>query len=891
MPDTLYLIDASGYIYRAYHALPPLTTTAGLPTGAVYGYAHLILRFLEDKKPTYIAAAFDASRESFRTEELATYKGTRPEMPSDLVPQVPLIREVTQAFRIPILVSAGIEADDLIASAAQKAKAKGLDVLILSGDKDLMQLIDDKVSLYDPIRHKLYGPNEVVEKFGVPPSLIPDLLGLMGDSSDNLPGVPGIGEKTAAELLKTFGSLENVLSSVDQISGPKRKEALKNHANDARLSKRLATLRLDAVVPEEMEAYRFKGIDTAAVKPLFAKLEFSRLIVQATNQSTREDFDTKKYRTVTEPLEIASEVAKIKQSGEYCLTLGLTNPDPQKADITGFALASAPGDVCYIPVAHRYLGAPRQPSLEDVLRVLRPLFEDETVKLYGFNVKEAYIALGRLGVKLPLPSCDAMLASYLLAPDETHTLPIVSQRHLGHEPKSIEEFLGKGKKQQSFEELEINKATEYSGECADVSLRLCKALPQKLEEAGLLKLLVDLEHPISLLLAKVESNGVAIDTDYLKKMSQKLGEELGALEKKCHDIAGVSFNVNSPKQLQEILFEKLKLPVVKKTKTGPSTDSSVLEELDHPLTRAILELRHISKLKSTYLDTLPLIVNPRTGRIHTSFNQAVAATGRLSSTDPNLQNIPIRSELGKAIRKGFIAGTGNVIVSADYNQIELRLLAHFSGDPVFVASFSAGEDIHRRTAAELLNKKIQDVTPDERRLSKTITFGLIYGMGAFRLKQELGISQSEASTYIEKYFQRYARVKAFFEEVLEKARASGEVRTILRRRRLFTELNNTNRQIRANAERMATNSGIQGSAADIMKMAMLRVDAAMQQEKLTAKMILQVHDELLFDAPPSEVDTLKALAKREMEAIRQVLDLRVPLLVDVGSALNWADAH
>jgi DNA polymerase I len=891
MSDTLYLIDASGYIYRAYHALPPLLTSNGTPTGAVYGYAHLILRFLEDKKPAYIAAAFDASRETFRTEEFAAYKAHRPPMPQDLAPQVQPIRDVTQAFQIPMLISPGNEADDIIASVAKVACELGLNVVILSGDKDLMQLVNDKISLFDPIRNKHYGPSEVVEKFGVEPKLITDLLGLMGDTADNLPGVPGIGEKTAAELIKTYGTLENVLASVDKISGPKRKEALLKHADDARLSKRLATLRDNVEVPKELEAYRFKGIDMNLVKPLFAKLEFSRLIVQASNQGQKQEIDKSKYKTITSLPELEALGALIRQSQECSISLTLTSQDLQRAELIGVSLCYAPGESAYIPLTHRYLGVPKQLSMSEFSSVIKPLLEDTNIKRYDHNLKEATIILGRYQIQMTALSCDVMLASYLLDADESHDLSTISQRQLGHELRSLDELLGKGKKQLNFDELELARATEYSAEQADIIFRLAKLLPPKLEEAKLLSLLTDVEHPIATLLAKIESNGVAIEVDYLRKMSQKLGEEISALEKTCHEIAGIAFNVNSPKQLQEILFEKLKLPIIKKTKTGPSTDSSVLEELDHPLTKAILELRHLSKLKGTYLDTLPEMINPRTKRLHTSFNQAVAATGRLSSVSPNLQNIPIRTEIGKGIRKAFIASPGNVIISADFNQIELRLLAHFSEDPVFVEAFKNGEDIHRRTAAGLLNKPINEVTPEERRLSKAVTFGLIYGMGAFRLKQEIGTSQSEAQAYIDKYFQRYARIKAYFEEVLEKARASGEIRTIMNRRRSFTELNNANRQLRANAERMANNSGIQGSAADIMKVAMLRVDSAMTQAKLTTRIILQVHDELVFETPQEEVEAIKALAKTQMESMSQEFQLRVPLLAEVSAGTNWADAH
>jgi DNA polymerase I len=888
MADTLYIIDASGFIFRAYHALPSFSTSAGVPTGAVLGYTTMLLKLLADYKPVYLAAAFDAARDTFRTAEYSDYKANRPDLPLDLAPQFPLIFEVTKAFAIPLLLAQGFEADDLIATLAKKARAGGLEVVILSGDKDLMQLVGEGVWLHDPIKQKRYGPKDVEEKLGVTPAQVPDFLGLMGDASDNIPGVPGIGEKTAAELLKAYGSLEKVLESVEEIKGPKRKEALKAHAEDARLSKRLATLRDDAPVAGEPGDYKYPGFDPLVVKPVFAKLEFHKLAAQMAPTSKIE----RKYRTIFTREDFEAELAKIRERGEFAVDLETTSIDPHRAEIVGIALSSREGDASYTPISHRYLGAPQQLPLKEALPLLKPILEDPKLRLYGQHSKYERVIFRAYGVEMAPVAIDTMLASYVLDPTESHSLSAISQRELGHDMIVYEDVTGRGKKQIGFDEVDVVRATEYSGEDADVTFRLAKLLPPKVEAAGLMKLLVEVEQPLSSLLAKIEANGVVVDVEYLRRMSQKLGAELLVLEKRCQELAGVEFNVNSPKQLQEILFERLKLPVVKRTKTGPSTDSSVLEEIEHPLAEAILEQRQLAKLKGTYLDTFPSLVNPRTGRIHTSFNQAVAATGRLSSSEPGLQNIPVRTEIGRDIRRAFIAPPGHTIVSTDYSQIELRLMAHFSGDGAFMEAFQKGEDIHRRTAAEIFSKKLEEVTPDERRASKTIVFGLIYGMGAFRLKRQLGgIHQAEAQAYIDRFFARYSGVKGYFDGVLASARASGEIRTILGRRRAIPDLNSPNRQVRSNAERMATNSPLQGSAADIMKLAMLRVDEAMQREGLKSKMTLQVHDELLFEAPEAEVQAIGALAKREMEAVGVSLGLRVPLIVEVGAGANWADAH
>lgn len=887
MSDTLYLIDASGYIFRAYHALPPLMTKEGVPTGAVYGYAALILRLLQEQRPVYLAAAFDASRDTFRVAEYADYKANRPEMPADLSPQIPLIHEVTRAFRIPILVEKGFEADDLIASAAQRAQSLGLKVVILSGDKDLMQLVNERVVLHDPIRQKVYGPAEVVEKFGVPPSQIADLLGLMGDSSDNIPGVPGIGEKTGAELLKTYGSLEKILDGVDQMKPSKRRDSLKAHAENARLSKRLATLNPAAPTPEALDAYRFPGIDTAAAASLFTRLEFHKLAGQIAPQARVE---RGAYRVLPDLDALRAEVEALRQRGSCALSFEPSD-DTSAAVLVGLSLCGAEGQAAYLPLLHRYLGAPSQPSPKDALAVLAPLLVDPGVKRFHCEAKRDRLLLARYGVPVGPEAVDVALASYLLQPDDAHDLLSIARRHLGHELRPRAELLGKGKKQLAFEELEVPRAAEYAAERADVIFRSAALLPPLLEAAGLSSLLYEVEQPLSTLLAEIEQQGVALDVDHLRAMSQRFGEQMQAIEARCHQLAGQEFNVGSPKQLQEILFEKLKLPVAKRTKTGPSTDSAVLEELDHPLAKAILEHRALSKLKGTYLDALPALVNPKTKRIHTSFNQTVAATGRLSSSDPNLQNIPVRTEAGKEIRRAFIAPPGTALVSLDYSQIELRLLAHFSKDESFVAAFRANEDIHRRAAAEIFHKSIQEVSADERRISKTITFGVIYGMGAFRLKQELSISQAEAQDYINRYFTRYAGIRKFLDDTIAQARAKGELRTILQRRRLFSDLNSSNHALRSYAERTATNSPIQGSAADIIKLAMLKVATALHASGLRARMLLQVHDELLFEAPEAEVPALIDLAKREMEGVGPALSLSVPLLVEAGHGPNWTAAH
>jgi DNA polymerase-1 len=889
----LYIVDGSSYIFRAYFAIRPLSTSTGLPTNAVFGFVTMILKLLRERRPTHLAIAFDPPGPSFRKELYHAYKANRPPPPEDLLPQFGLVREAVRAFCLPAVEVDGFEADDVIGTLARRAVQRGYQVFIVGSDKDLLQLVTDEVRLFDTLKDQELGPAEVRQRFGVEPSQVIEILGLAGDASDNIPGVPGIGEKTAAQLIGKYGSIEELLGHIDEVPGEKRRENLRRFGEQARLSRQLAVIRTDVPIEVDLESLALRAPDAAALTALLDKLEFHsiRKELELGEGPAASSIDRQKYRTILSEPDLKEVVARCRASGGFAIDTETTSIDPMRAELVGISLCWAPGEACYIPVGHRYLGAPAQLQAARVLEALRPLLEDPELPKYGQNIKYDYLVLRRAGVTVNPIAMDTMVAAYLLDPGkQSYRLEELSREYLGHQMITYAEVTGRGKDQKGFDQVEVEAATRYSAEDADVAFRLTRQLGPQVREAGLGPLFDEVELPLVRVLALMEGHGVKVDTTLLGNLSRRFAEIARSAEQRIFEIAGEEFNVNSPKQLQEILFGKLGLKPVRKTQTGYSTDSDVLEELaiQHPLPREILEYRSVTKLRSTYVDALPALVNPQTGRIHTSYNQAVTATGRLSSSDPNLQNIPVRTELGREIRRAFVAEPGALLLSADYSQIELRILAHASGDPTLADAFARGDDIHARTAAEVFGVPLSEVTPAMRTRAKAINFGILYGMGAFRLARELSIPQREAQAYIDSYFARLPGIKAYLDGALETARQNGFVRTHLGRRRFLPDLASKNRVLRAAAERIAINTPIQGSAADLIKVAMVEIQKTLEARGLAARMILQVHDELVFEVPEAEMSDLLSLVREKMESVAV---LRVPLKVDLRVGRNWAEAH
>jgi DNA polymerase-1 len=907
----VYLVDGSGYIFRAYYAIRPLTTSTGVPTNAVTGFARMIGRLLRDMSPRYLGIAFDGPERTFRHEIYGEYKANRDEPPEDLVPQFDLIRELVAAMDVPILALAGYEADDVIATLARQAVAAGHEVVVVTGDKDLMQLVSDHVSLFDPMRDRRIQREQVLEKFGVPPELVADAQALAGDSSDNIPGVPKVGIKSAAKLVDTFGDLEAVLAGVATLKKPKAYErSVMEHAEEARLSKKLTLLDQAAPVELDLEALTYETPDPDKLGTFLRSIEaFSLLrdlgmdtgggsnvparrspLAAPTIELPHRSVDRTSYRTLLAHEELEAEIAAARAAGRISVDLETTSLDANRADIVGVALCVPGRPAVYVPVAHRYLGAPAQIPRDQVIAALAPMLADESVAKVGQNLKYDLIVFARAGVELCGIAHDAMLASYVIDPARaSYSLDNMAREYLGHDTIKYKDLTGTGKKQIPFDQVWVDQATEYAGEDADIALRLCDGLVEHVEAAGGGPLYRDLEIPLVPVLARMEMNGVRVDTEQLDRLGAELQQRLLRIEAEAYDLMGERINLASPKQLGTLFFEKLKYPVVKRTKTGYSTDQEVLETLarDHELPRVILEHRMLAKLKSTYVDALPKMVHPETGRVHTSFNQTGAATGRLSSSDPNLQNIPIRTEEGRRIREAFVAEEGWQVIAADYSQIELRVLAHLSEDPAFLEAFERGEDIHQRTAREVLTGG-DDPTPDQRRQAKAVNFGILYGLSEWGLSRQLGISRDEAGMFIANYFARYPKIRGFLDDTIEQGRDLGYVTTLSGRRRFLPDLRSRNRNLRNAAERIAMNTPIQGSAADLIKIAMLRVDAALRERRLRARLLLQVHDELLLEAPNDEVDEVTELVRGEMSG---VMDLAVPLVVDTGRGRSWAAAH
>lgn len=884
---TFYIIDGNSYIYRAFYAVRNLTNSTGLPTNAVFGFANMLLKVIKDKSPDMLALVFDPKGPTRRHIEYKEYKAHRPPMPKDLVPQIPYIHKLVEAFRIPVFIQEGQEADDVIATLARRAEADGHEVIIVTGDKDILQLVGTNIKVYDTLKEKVYEPKDVEERWGVPPEQMVEIMGLMGDASDNIPGIDGIGEKTAQSLIKQYGTIENLLARAHEITKPKLKQSLTEHAELARLSRGLAVLHADVPIEISYDALKPKAPDNAALLKILRELEFTSLLKYV----TQEPAEAVSYEMVFEEHDFQELARLLSSAKEFCFDTETTSPDPIQAELVGISFCIKPHHAYYLPLGHFYLGAPKQLELQHALAVLKPIMENPSINKIGQNIKYDLLVLSHYGIEVKGVSFDTMIASYVLNPSKpSHGMDALALEYLNYKTMTYAEVTGTGKKQIGFEAVDVQTATRYSGEDADITLRLKLLLAPQLQEQNLEKLFREIEMPLMQVLADMERVGVKIDADFLKKISVKLGTDMAKTEKTIYELAGAEFNINSPKQLSEILFTKLGLTPIKKTKTGFSTDVDVLEELAHVhlLPAEILKFRTLSKLKSTYVDALPLMINPKTHRLHTSLNQTVAATGRLSSSDPNLQNIPIRTEVGREIRKAFIAETGSSLLSADYSQIELRILAHMSNDPALIETFQRDEDVHTRTASEIFGLDPKEITSEMRRSAKAINFGIIYGISAFGLAQDIGVSNSEAKKYIDNYFARYPQVRAFIDKTIQDAKKNGHVMTLFNRRRFIPELTSSAAAVRSFGERMAVNTPIQGTAADLIKLTMIRIQARLAKQGLKSKMILQVHDELVFEMPDAEIEVMKNLVKDEME---NVIALSVPIKVDMGVGKNWDEAH
>ncbi len=879
--SVLYLLDASSYIHRAFHAVRGLTTSQGIPTGAVFGFTQMLLSLLKQTSPEYVGIVYDAPGPTFRHRQYPAYKANRPPIDPDLKAQFELVRQLVAALGLPAIELPEFEADDVIATLARQASEQGFDVIIISGDKDLMQLVGDSVSMWDTMKDLHLTRQQVIEKLGVAPEQVVDYLALVGDSSDNLPGVPGVGPKTAAKLLGQYESLAQVLQNADKIKG-KLGESLRHDYDLALITQGLATLCATAPVVFSPELFKPRPMEQKVLVPLLTSLEFNSLLKELAPAPPTQKGN---WRLITTMEQLGPWLERAKQRGRLCLDTETTSLDALNAELVGIALAVEPGEAAYIPLGH--ISAPTQLPAPEVLEALQPLLLNETIEKIGQNLKYDLLVLERAGAKIAAPMFDTMLADYVLDPGKaSHSLTAIAMEQLGRGMISFEQATGG--KNICFSHTPLDKALDYAAEDADVTLAAALAFKPQLQEAGLEELFYKLEMPLMPILAQMEKNGILLNLPELNNLSRQLGEQIATLEQDCYKQAGHEFNLNSPQQLGQVLFDELKLPQLKKTKkTGSySTDMQVLSELAeiHPLPAQLLEYRTLNKLKSTYIDALPNLVDPATGRVHTSFNQAITATGRLSSSDPNLQNIPVRNQLGALIRACFIAPEGSLLISADYSQIELRVLAHLSGDEALIADLSEGLDVHTQTASRLFDVHPGLVTPEMRRRAKTVNFGVLYGMSAFRLAREQKIERKEAQAIIERYLGRYPGIARFQQECLSQARSHGFVSTIMGRRRFLPAINSANRQIRESAERMALNTPIQGSAADIIKLAMLNTPPNFPQSLL----LLQVHDELVFECPEKDADTFAKALQHSME---QVISLRVPLKVEVGMGGNWAEAH
>jgi DNA polymerase-1 len=886
----IYLIDGTAYIYRAYHAIRGLSNSRGLPTNAIFGFTRMLMKLMEDRSPQYVAMFFDAKGPTFRHEMYKDYKANRPPMPEEMVVQLPYIKKITAAFNLPIIEMPGFEADDLIGTTARLAEKEGYSIVIVTGDKDFMQLVTDKTAIWDPMKDTTIGLQSIKEKFGIEPHQMIDVQGLSGDTSDNIPGVPGIGPKTALSLIKTYCSMQGIYEKLDTLTQKKQRENLENFKDQAFLSRELVTINTRVPVTLDPAKFKVAAPERKKLSELFKNLEFRQLQQAFPEQA---DLSSKDYQAITNIADLQKLVSGLETAERFALDTETTSTNPMQANLVGLSFAVCAHQAFYIPCAHNYLGAPKQLDLQTVLDRLRPVLENPQIEKIGQNIKYDWMILARHGINLAGVAFDTMLASYLLDPSKrAHNLDQIALDFLDHKTITFEQVAGKGKNAVLFSQVALDKATPYACEDADITFMAYDVLNPKLKELGLDKLMASVEMPLVPVLMQMEMRGTGLDVARLHELSRSFKQQLDALEGSIYGLAGESFNINSSQQLGRILFEKLKLPVQKKTKkkTGFSTDVNVLTTLAeyHKLPALILKHRTLAKLKSTYTDALIELVNPRTGRIHTSYNQTVTATGRLSSSDPNLQNIPIRTEEGRKIRRAFIPRRDWHLVSADYSQVELRILAHYSDDDILIKAFMEDEDIHTRTACEVFQVTPELLTAELRRQAKAINFGIIYGMSAFGLSKQLEISRKMAQTFIDQYFDRYSGVKRFLEQTIAEARHTRQTSTLLGRIRILTDINSSNHIIRQAAERTAINTPIQGSAADLIKVAMIQVNQALSEKKLKSAMLLTVHDELVFEVPPDELKAVTRLVKEIMEG---VWELKVPLKINIAHGHNWDEAH
>ena len=908
MQNSLILIDGSSFLFRAYHAVPPLSNPKGEPTNAIYGVSNMLRKLINDYPTEYFTVVFDAPGKTFRNEIYDQYKAHRPPMPDDLRVQIEPLHQLIKAMGLPLIMEPGVEADDVLGALAQHAAQQGFKVIISTGDKDMAQLVTEQIILENTMSNTRMDRQGVIDKFGVVPEQIIDYLALMGDTSDNIPGVPKVGPKTAAKWLEQYQTLENLVANADKITG-KIGENLRASLDQLPLAKQLTTIKTDLNLPYGMADLKKQTIDTEALKEILIQLGFSSWVKTLDNQSSPATQDASSatapateakptiipgtYETILTQEHFEKWLAELNNAKLFAFDTETTSLDYCKAEIVGVSFAVVAGKAAYLPLAHQYPDAPLQLDRTKILAQLKPLLENPNKAKLGQNLKYDAHVLANHGICLQGIAHDSMLESYVLNSTATrHNMDDLAKEYLGVTTIHYEDITGKGVKQIPFQEVPIEQAAPYAAEDADITLQLHQTLITKLQEQpSLLSLYQDIEMPLLSVLSRIESNGVLIDTGMLSQQSLELASQIVSLEQAAHESAGHAFNLGSPKQLQTILYDQLKLPIRKKTPKGqPSTEESVLQELalEYPLPKLILDYRSLSKLKSTYTDKLPLQVNDKTGRVHTSYHQAVAATGRLSSSDPNLQNIPIRSEEGRKIRQAFIAPAGYKILAADYSQIELRIMAHLSGDAGLLKAFSAGEDIHKATAAEVFGVALEDVTTDLRRSAKAINFGLIYGMSAFGLAQQLGIDNSRAKSYIDLYFARYPGVKNYMDNIRAQAHEQGYVETLLGRRLYLPEIKSKNATRRQYAERTAINAPMQGTAADIIKLAMISTDQWLFKEKPDAKMIMQVHDELVFEVAEDQLENCSNAIRKLMCS---AIELNVPLLVDIGIGNNWDEAH
>lgn len=904
---TLYLVDGHSHLYKAFYGVRGLATSKGMPTNAIFGFVQMLHRLMDSRRPDHLAVVFDPPGPSFRNEMFAPYKANRPAQPEDLSVQIPWVKRILEAMRVPVLEEEGFEADDVIATMAVRGRDAAMDVWIVSSDKDLFQLIESRVRLLrmEPDREIEIDADAVRARMGVGPEQIPDLLGLMGDSSDNIPGVPKVGSKTAAAVLSKYATIEAVYAHLEDLDNPRHQRLLEGHRDNALLSKRLAVLQRDIEVSADLADLARREPDFDGLRSIYEELEFRRLLdaldakdqgrgivdrrggPEARGTAAEREVD---YRTLDEEVLLRDFVAAIRPGRWLSVDTETSAVDPMQADLVGISLSVEPNSAVYIPVGHRILVG-SQININRVRDILGPVLADPAIPKTGQNLKYDRKILLRNGMQLDGVAFDTLLASYLLDPDRRgHGLKNLALERLGIAMTNIEELIGRGKKQISMADVEIERVSPYACADADVALQLTHLLAGELRDRGLETLFGRIELPLMTLLNRMEMTGVRIDREHFATLSTALDSRLADLAGDIFALAGKSFNLNSPKQVADVLFGDVGLKPIKKGKTGYSTDVAVLEQLSrqgHPLPRKILDYRQLEKLKSTYADTLPRMVNPTTGRIHTSYNQAVAATGRLSSSDPNLQNIPIRTAEGREIRRGFIPlEDGHVLLAADYSQIELRVLAHFTHDPSLIEAFREGEDIHRLTAGRMFGCSPADVTDAMRGQAKTVNFGIIYGMSAHRLAAQLEISRTQAGQFIDDYFAAYPRVRHWTREIVASARETGFVTTLSGRRRKIADITSRNHNLRAAAERVAINTPIQGTAADLIKIAMIAVDERLRTMGMTARMIMQVHDELIFDLPEAEVDAVGTAVCEEME---RAMTLEVPLRVDVKVGRNWAE--